>query len=161
MKNNCCEIFKSIIKNKNLSKIDNCLLASSNVASENKKSFKIETNNKSNYCRIRIDDCIIESEKQKKCDYLFFESTRPVFIFVELKGRELEKAVEQIAQTVEFFKSELSQISKKKAYIVSSSVPRVESIKFEKLRKKFESTYKFSLEHKNVTLVVNENDLFK
>jgi hypothetical protein len=45
----------------------------STAASENKKRFSIETKNRFNYCRIKVDACLISDDTHIKCDYAFLK----------------------------------------------------------------------------------------
>jgi len=95
----------------------------STAASENKKRFSIETKNSFNYCRIKVDACLI-SDTHIKCDYAFLKCDSWHFMFVELKGTDIEHAFEQICETIEYFKSYQITMTKKKifGFIVSSQV---------------------------------------
>lgn len=71
------------------------------VASENGKRFEIISKEK--FTRLNIDDCIIKSKETEKCDFGFVRHANEDFYFVELKGKNIEKAYDQIVTTINFF----------------------------------------------------------
>ncbi|MEY3219953.1 MAG: hypothetical protein RIT27_1310 [Pseudomonadota bacterium] len=149
----CCENLKWLDK-------QNCATSACVSATEKNKTFEIKTENRKNYCRIKIDDCVIKSE-QKKCDYLFVETQKECFIFVELKGGEIGIACEQICQTIDYFISKSIQIKYKKAYVISSSVYPKSDVAFGKYKEKLKQKYGILLERYTRHYIANENDLFK
>jgi hypothetical protein len=64
-------------------------------------------------CTVQIDDCVITSQTQRKCDYLMIvcedeASKQPEsadLYFIELKGRDLMSAVEQLTETIKYFQA--------------------------------------------------------
>lgn len=78
---------------------------------------------------IKVDDCIIK-EEQMKCDYLFINCNDARLYFVELKGKDILKAIEQIEMTIKYFKENkyFKESKSINAYIVSSKVSVPESI---------------------------------
>lgn len=74
---------------------------SKTTASENGKRFEIISKEK--FTRLKIDDCIIKSKETKKCDFGFVSHSNNDFYFVELKGKNIEKAYDQIVTTINFF----------------------------------------------------------
>lgn len=97
----------------------------SKVASENGKRFEIVSNE--DFTRIRIDDCLITSQQVQKCDFGFIRHSNDEFYFVELKGKEIKKALSQIISTIEHFENHFIRIPKDKrhGFIVSSKNPLV------------------------------------
>jgi len=95
----------------------------SKVASENGKKFEIDS--KEEFTRIQIDDCLISSKQVEKCDFGFIRHSNDEFYFVELKGKEVKKALSQIINTISIFESTLIKIPKEKrfGFIVSSRNP--------------------------------------
>ncbi|WP_392447050.1 hypothetical protein ACF3OB_06020 [Capnocytophaga canis] len=82
-----------------------CDAKSNKVAKENGKRFEIQCA-KNYYLKIRVDDCLNADKTTKKCDYLFIrdyecKSDETEFYFVELKGSEIDKAFEQIDNTIQ------------------------------------------------------------
>jgi hypothetical protein len=97
--------------------------------------------------KIRIDGCVISDKTIKKCDYLILCSALKKAVLVELKGREVETAIEQLSATLdnETIKTPLAQYEKK-AYAVVTGNPV--SSRFQKVQDRF------SRKHKGRTLRV-------
>lgn len=97
----------------------------SKVASENGKRFEIDS--KEDFTRIKIDNGLISSQQIEKCDYGFIRHSNDEFYFVELKGKEIKKALSQIISTIEHFNNQFIRVPKDKRYgfIVSSKNPLV------------------------------------
>ena len=95
----------------------------STVASENGKRFEIISNEL--FTRIRIDDCLITSKTVEKCDFGFLRHSNNEFYFVELKGKDIRKALNQIISTISNFENNFIKIPKNKihGFIVSSRNP--------------------------------------
>ena len=62
--------------------------SNSKVASEKGKKFEIVSNE--SFSKIKIDDCLIASNENKKCDFGFLRHLNEDFYFVELKGKDIE-----------------------------------------------------------------------
>ncbi|MEP6803583.1 MAG: hypothetical protein ABI892_03595 [Flavobacterium sp.] len=84
----------------------------SKVASENGKRIEIVSDE--SFTKIRIDDHLIPSKRVQKCDFGFVRHFNNEFYFVELKGKDVKTAVEQIISTIAIFESTLINNSKRK-----------------------------------------------
>ncbi|OYQ62397.1 hypothetical protein B9G53_22515 [Pseudanabaena sp. SR411] len=82
---------------------------------KNKKiKYILQNPSRRKVCKVQIDDCVITSQTQRKCDYLMIVcesklSNQPESVdlyFIELKGRDLMSAVEQLTETIKYFQSE-------------------------------------------------------
>lgn len=60
--------------------------------------------------KYRIDGCLI-ADDNSKCDYLLLNCTKQVSYFVELKGSDLIKAVEQIDRSIDILHKEFKEYS--------------------------------------------------
>ena len=125
----------------------------SHVAEENKRKYILQNPSRKKVCKVRIDDCVITSQSQRKCDYLMIvceteASNQPESVdlyFVELKGRDLMSAVEQLTETIKYFQAREYKFSGKIfARAVLSKVPMPKNIEsapevrsLRKLLKKF------------------------
>lgn len=141
-----------------------CITSSCIRAEEERKIFEINTQNRSNYYRIRIDNCMIKSQETKKCDYLFIEIKKPCLVFVEFKGDDINIAYEQICQTLDFFIKDnpnFKKIPHKRAYIISSSINKEKNNDFQNKAKELKKKYGISLDRKTNKHIANENELFK
>ncbi|MBL0737353.1 hypothetical protein JI750_10675 [Flavobacterium sp. GN10] len=121
----------------------------SKVASENGKRFEIVSNE--DFTRIRIDDCLITSQQVQKCDFGFVRHSNNDFYFVELKGKDVKIALDQIINTISIFESTIIRIPKDKrfGFIVSSRNP-LSSTETNNLKQAFAKRYGRLLEIKSV-----------
>ena len=58
-------------------------------------------------CRIEIDKRLVPSTDIKKCDFLFQRCKTEDYFFVELKGQNIERAFEQLKDTINLLKKAL------------------------------------------------------
>ncbi|WP_271254159.1 hypothetical protein [Pseudanabaena sp. Chao 1811] len=99
------------------------------VVEENKRKYILQNPSKKKVCKIRIDDCVISSQTRRKCDYLMIVCELEYMYFIELKGKDLISAVEQLTETVKYFQSECHEIKGRVfARAVLSKVPMPKSI---------------------------------
>lgn len=98
-------------------------------AEENNITFEIIKKENTKVCRIKTDNCLIQSKVEKKCDYVFFVNNEKIkeFYFVELKRPDdIKTAFEQIVCTINFFISKI-EIKKTNIYaviIINKILPR-------------------------------------
>lgn len=111
---------------------------------ENKMSFTVLNPKQVKVIKVRVDDCLIK--KTKRCDYLFDIDSKNVIHYVELKGRDVEKAAKQLRSTLIFCKTQHSK-QEKVCHIVSSRVP-LQGPKVQILKLKFLRETKSRLEIK-------------
>lgn len=119
-----------------ITEFSDCSL-NSKVAIENGKRFEIESNDV--YSKLRIDGCLITSTEIEKCDFGFLRHSNGDFYFVELKGKDIEKAYNQIVNSILFFENNVIKIPQNKrfCFIVSSSgIPRCQ-LRISQLKQKF------------------------
>ena len=118
--------------------IEDCNSANKNKivsVSENKRTFRI--NNKSLFTinKVEVDGCYIS--EGRKCDFLFEiieDEVKEVF-YVELKGKHIEDAIEQLEATLKAC-LELHKSVPRSCYIVASRVPKA-STSTQKHKKEF------------------------
>ena len=131
----------------------NCSEGKSVVAEENKSKYILQNLSRKKVCRVQIDNCVITSQSQRKCDYLMIvcedeasnQAESVDLYFIELKGRDLMSAVEQLTETIKYFQTKKYKFSGKIfARAVLSKVPMPKSIELapevkslRKLLKKF------------------------
>lgn len=109
----------------------------STVAKEKGKEFRLENKSKRTVCQVRVDGCLIDDKRTKRCDFLFKVCETEIHYLVELKGADVNKAVEQIVHTFEFINKKLKLPPKHfEGIIVSSSIPRAAEQKFRTLKEK-------------------------
>jgi hypothetical protein len=64
--------------------------------------------------KLQVDGCLISSNNQRKCDFLFLaceQEKEGIAYFVELKGSNLSDAIDQIKSTIELLYPKLSDFS--------------------------------------------------
>ena len=103
--------------------------------SENKRTFRI--NNKSLFTinKVEVDGCYIL--EGRKCDFLFEiieDDVKEVF-YIELKGKHIEDAIEQLEATLKVC-LKLHKTIPRSCYIVASRVPKA-STSTQKYKKEF------------------------
>jgi hypothetical protein len=117
----CSELIKDVFP-----QADPECFADGTGVEENKRKFAIkwERSGGRTLCKIKVDGCLIADSSSKKCDFVFLICPEKQFLFVELKGTDIEYGIEQIEATIAYFKSRKS-ISKESisAFVVSSAVP--------------------------------------
>lgn len=120
----------------------------SNVASENGKRFEIISNE--HFTKIRIDDCLIPSNVVEKCDFGFIRHSNNDFYFIELKGKDIHKAMNQIISFITIFETNFIKIPQEKrfGFIVSSRNP-LSGTETNNLKQAFAKKYGKVLEIKN------------
>ena len=126
MKLNCQEF------QENYSDCTDCSEGKYIVAEENKKKYVLQNPSKKKICKIRIDSCVISSKTQRKCDYLMIVCESENKYFIELKGRDLISAVEQLAETIKYFQAKCYESNGKVfARVVLSKVPMPKTIELD------------------------------
>ena len=105
--------------------------SNSSVAFENGKKFVINNRSKKSICKIHINNCLINDNNIRKCDFFFAIKEDQKFYLVELKGQSLDDAVEQIKSTFDILNSKIKKSAKDFiGVIVSSAVPKAADQKF-------------------------------
>ena len=67
---------------------------------EKGKTFQLDNRNKREVACIKIDDCVFKQADGIKCDYLFEVESKKQLFYVELKGSDIVKAINQIIETL-------------------------------------------------------------
>ncbi len=114
-------------------------------AIEKGQKFSIENVNHQKICKIKLDDCILKSEIEKKCDYLFLicgeEKKKKIAFFVELKGQKLLHAIKQIETAIDLLKIQLIENKEINSRIILSkaNTPDLRSSELIRFKKKIKS----------------------
>lgn len=111
--------------------------------SENKREFIAENIDKKDILKLNIDDCLIKNVKhQLSCDNGMFIESDSLFYFIELKGRDIRHACEQIANTIVYFEKYFTNQVKGKEFIAAMVLSKYDAPKLKqspqyvKLRRK-------------------------
>ncbi|GAB4294848.1 MAG: hypothetical protein Fur0025_31680 [Oscillatoriaceae cyanobacterium] len=123
------------------------------VVEENKRKYILNNKAQKKICKITIDGGVIDSQTQSKCDYMMVvcqgdkvsknTDLGEIVYLIELKGKDLIKAVDQLTLTMTYFDYEnntqvfaravVSKVTEPKSSIDTDS--RV--VKLRKLLKKY------------------------
>lgn len=96
--------------------------------SENRKKYLLH-NDLSNYIAVfHVDGAMVQDNDKIKCDNLLIDATGMKAIFVELKGTDLAHALQQINQTIDMMRDDISNCTKY-ARIVTSNRTNVPNIR--------------------------------
>lgn len=75
---------------------------------EHGKTYHHINKSKSFIVKIRVDECLIKGEQERKCDYLLLNCDTKKAYLIELKGSDLAHAASQILNVINIFQKELS-----------------------------------------------------
>ena len=109
--------------------------------SKSKMCFSNPSNRK--ITKIRIDNCVIT--EGKRCDYLLIDHNK-VEYFIELKGKQVEYACEQLAETIVRISKDKCKI--KFSFVISSACP-LTTTQVQILKVQFKKKYNCILKIKN------------
>jgi hypothetical protein len=109
--------------------------------------FYIKNNQQRKIEKHEVDDGLIKGEKSKKCDWLAVDVESGKEIYIELKGKNIEHAIEQLCISVE--KLSPNKSSKKLAYAMLTRRPKT-SQKIKNIKKSVLKSHKIVLEVKTI-----------
>ena len=99
-----------------------------------------------NFYKVIVDGGLIRDSggnNTKKCDYIIYTADNDeLVIYVELKGNNINLAVDQLESTIRITKDKFQSYLTKKAYISSRSSPKTQ---FQKRQRKFQKDNKVLL----------------
>lgn len=128
------------------------------AVTENGKTFRLDNQNHREITQVKVDGCLMTD--RERCDYLFEIPPPPQtpapkhrVCYVELKGKNIEKAVDQIKSTMDYTKQKYAEYCKE-AYVVSSRVPAASPTSQQK-QAQFKKDYKTTLWIKNMEITVS------
>jgi hypothetical protein len=130
----CCDKLQKIFGK------SDCFSKGTSTPIEKGKSFKFEIKRgvEKDFCRIKVDNCLIKDENTQKCDYAFFRCKTEDYYFVELKGGDINTAYKQLKNTIYFFKEKIKLENEKIIGImVTSGLPASANQKFLKMKEEF------------------------
>lgn len=111
------------------------------VLSENKSKYIGSNEGEKKFCEYKIDGCVLQ-EATSKCDFLLVDCEEKKAYWVELKGSDLSKAIDQVDSTLDHLAADLQRCGyRQNARIVltkTSPVPCALNNKEVKLRKKIQ-----------------------
>ncbi|OQX97864.1 MAG: hypothetical protein B6I24_07400 [Bacteroidetes bacterium 4572_128] len=98
---NCCKNFKSKFtkeQQKYIIEKDDKIIP----FRENRSQFIIQNPKQTIICKIHVDGKLITDNAIKKCDFAFIFCKNNTFYFLELKGKDVKKAYEEIENTINY-----------------------------------------------------------
>ncbi len=126
---------------------------------ENARKLALINENERFVRKIKVDNCLIKGE-QERCDYLFeIEENCTLVIYVELKGKNIEKAYSQLMATIQLLLNK-HQNCKKYCCIISSRTPPQIRTTLQAMRVQMLKKYGAKLLTKNspANLVIQNHD---
>lgn len=125
--------------------------SNSSAASENGKRFSFKNPNNLTICKVQVDGCLINDQNKKKCDFFFSVPQVNKYYLVELKGKHIEIALEQITETFVHVNKNLQESPDQyKGLIVSSTVPKSANQRFKNQQEKIFKKHRLWIERKQI-----------
>jgi hypothetical protein len=102
-----CDCIKELLVN---TKDNDVCFSEGTTAEERGKKFSIDKSNCQNekICKIKVDNCLITSMTENKCDFAFYRSKKNEYYFVELKSVDIKHAAKQIVETKNYFRNKIN-----------------------------------------------------
>jgi len=123
------------------------------VVSEQGRKFTIQNDDKILVKQVQVDACLI-NDYRIRCDYLFEIEKKFLVIYLELKGKHIDKAYEQLVATIGYCLKRHENFEKK-CYVVASRVPRmtpkIQNLK-QKIRQKYEAELFLSTQNGKISV---------
>ena len=108
------------------------------VSEENKMKHIANNINCDTVYQFKIDGEIIPPKSPiKRCDFLLENETKKVVYLIELKGTNVDRAVDQIESTVSIFRDKLSAYKISPRIIYKSNTHRIYSTKVRNFKKTY------------------------
>ncbi|EGK00621.1 MULTISPECIES: hypothetical protein [Dysgonomonas] len=112
------------------------------VLEEQKSKIVFENKNRIEINKITVDGCQITDERPR-CDYLLIKVDENTEYFVELKGHDINRALEQIEATIPRLSKDMRQ-QKKYCFIISVRTP-MSSTQIQNIAKSYKKKYNAEL----------------
>lgn len=111
------------------------------VSSENGKEHRALNKHANVVFQFKIDgDIISQSSEYQRCDYILENQTKLHAYLIELKGSDINHAVEQIRNTCKMFKNELKGYIIRPRIVCRSNTHAVRGSKVRMLKKDYDNT---------------------
>jgi hypothetical protein len=105
------------------------------VVEEKNRKYVGENSNGKSFTKYRVDGCLII--EGKKCDYMLINNDESKAYFIELKGRDLIRAVEQIECTIDEMLINLKNFEIYARIVLTKvTVPDIKDSKYIRLERK-------------------------
>ena len=100
---------------------------------ENKASYSLDNDQRLRVGKVHVDGCLIN--EGERCDYLFTVEERNANILIELKGKDVEKAIKQIKTSFLFFSKVLEGVFFGRIITSGTYAPALESNESKRLKR--------------------------
>ena len=116
------------------------------IAKNNKSKIQIENPQRKQLKIIQIEDCVIpKGTKGGRCDQLIVIPDDRL-IFIELKGNDVQKAITQLIDSINYIKQQCSSMQSHQINcIISCTRCPLDSTKVQNEKRKFKQKYKSKL----------------
>src|SRR5665213_978686 len=94
------------------------------VALENGKRYELNNISGVTIRKVKVDKCLDRNAGEKRCDFLMDAADLKRVFFIELKGGDLNKAVNQIYSSIRYLKSEFVNYRIDARIIASKDIPQ-------------------------------------
>lgn len=92
------------------------------VLKEKRSRFELVNAKKSEVEKVQVDGCLITDERPR-CDWVLVSRIENKVLFIELKGCEIDRAVEQLMSTLEYTKDRYENFERQ-CFAVTTRIPR-------------------------------------
>ncbi len=105
------------------------------TVSENKMKCIFENKNQIILNVVEVDGGLITGS-QSRCDYIvhWIKDTDKTIFYIELKGKNVKKAIEQLKETLNLTKQDFADYNDKHCVIVSSRMPKEDNSDIRRFR---------------------------
>lgn len=93
------------------------------IAYENGKKYQLNNTSNVTIRKVKVDKCLTQNVGEKRCDFLIEAQDLKRVFFIELKGGDLNKAVNQIYSTIVYLKGEFKNYRMDARIVGSKDVP--------------------------------------
>ncbi|MDQ6842821.1 MAG: hypothetical protein M3Z92_00515 [Bacteroidota bacterium] len=93
------------------------------IAEENGKKYQLNNMSGIIIRKVRVDKCLGQEVGEKRCDFLMETQEMKRVFFIELKGGDLNRALNQIHSTILYLKSEFKNYRIDARIVSSRDVP--------------------------------------
>lgn len=118
------------------------------VIEENKRKFQGNNQYEKMFAQYRVDGCLIQ--RNKKCDFLLLNVNERIAYFIELKGKDILDATEQINCSIDILGSVLDGYVINARIVVSKTTPDIKSSQYIKLMNRIKKLKGTLLQRTNV-----------
>ncbi len=102
-------------------------------ASENKSKYSLNNPHRREVCKISVDGCLVAEPQSKQCDYLFLSCNTSLAFFIELKGKDLTHAIQQLDKSIDNLSPNLEEFAINARVVLSKiQTPDLRTSKYKK-----------------------------